>query len=83
MAKLLDLIGQRFTRLVVLERAGQCIRGNTLWHCVCDCGTIATVRQYCLRAGTIKSCGCLRRETAQKTRPSGAGKAREWRRFSL
>ena len=80
MAKLLDLIGQRFSRLVVLERAGQCIRGNTLWHCVCDCGAIATVRQYCLRAGTTKSCGCLRRETAQQT---GKAQAREWRRFSL
>lgn len=32
-------------------------------HCICDCGTLATVRMTNLRSGNTKSCGCLRAST--------------------
>lgn len=58
----LDLAGHRFGRLAVLRRAA--ISGRPAWECVCDCGTVATVRGSELRAGNTRSCGCLRREVA-------------------
>lgn len=61
MGKRIDLVGQRFHSLIVLEHAG--VRGaskstNSYWKCLCDCGTISVVSQPGLRQGRIKSCGC-------------------------
>lgn len=66
-----DLTGQRFGRLVVLgvdlQRSG---RGNTYWHCQCDCGGAASVTATGLHAGT-QSCGCLRREFVASKKTHG------------
>ncbi|MCI8374909.1 MAG: hypothetical protein HFI29_05660 [Lachnospiraceae bacterium] len=66
MSKLIDLTGQRFGRLVVLEKADSDKSGNTMWKCRCDCGTIKKVNSSKLRSGETKSCGCLRKETTAK-----------------
>lgn len=58
MGKLVDLTGQKFGRLKVLERApGQ--GRNAAWVCICDCGNRCTVLACNLRAGKTKSCGCF------------------------
>lgn len=62
MGRLIDLTGQRFGRLTVVERAGQTAAGVVVWACVCDCGTICDVQGNSLRNGRTKSCGCLRFE---------------------
>jgi hypothetical protein len=55
----LDLAGQRFGLLSVVERAGK--RGSqALWRCKCDCGAECTKTLGNLRSGHTKSCGCLR-----------------------
>ena len=60
-----DMVGERFGRLVVLCRAGSDGSGRARWRCRCDCGgEIVTLRQT-LREGDAKSCGCLRRENAR------------------
>ena len=69
MPKPLDLLAQKFGRLVVLERAQNVLRGATkrprsAWRCQCDCGTIAVVEGSNLKRGITKSCGCLSRESA-------------------
>lgn len=56
MAGLIDLTGQRFSRLVVQERAGS-RRTGLLWRCVCDCGQTTVVQGTNLRNGHTKSCG--------------------------
>lgn len=57
----LDLTGQRFGRLVVIEESGR--RGVfKLWHCICDCGNETYVTTNHLRYGDTKSCGCYNRE---------------------
>jgi hypothetical protein len=56
-----NLLGQRFNRLTVLERAGSHKR-NALWLCVCDCGKEVIVRAANLHREVTRSCGCLRRE---------------------
>jgi hypothetical protein len=63
MVKPLDLVGQRFERLVVVGRAGSTTHGKALWRCVCDCGGDTAVPSGDLRSGTTRSCGCLHRET--------------------
>lgn len=59
MTKLIDLTGQRFGKLVVLERDFSKTNG-TYWKCKCDCGTIISTRKDTLtRAKNPKqSCGC-------------------------
>ena len=55
-------IGQRFTRLVVLQRDPARSSKNAFWTCQCDCGRITSVSSPDLRQNHTKSCGCLARE---------------------
>lgn len=55
--KKLDLTGQRFGKLVVLEPAEN-IGRKTAWRCRCDCGTETVVVTGRLRDGRRVSCGC-------------------------
>lgn len=48
----IDITGQRFGRLVVLEYVG-----NSNWKTICDCGEEKIVRGSHLRYGETKSCG--------------------------
>jgi len=57
----LNLLGQRFGRLVVLRQTADRGKG-TVWECQCDCGLTLTVKAGPLRTGHTKSCGCLVRE---------------------
>ena len=54
----LNLIGQRFGKLVVLKEAE---KKNTSirWHCKCDCGKTSIPSTVNLRNGVSKSCGCV------------------------
>jgi hypothetical protein len=56
--RLIDLTGQRFGKLVVIEYAGRNERRESLWRCQCDCGNESIVRGDVLRRGTTESCGC-------------------------
>lgn len=56
------LVGYRYGRLVVVERASNDRHGETRWVCRCDCGEVAVVRRGNLRSGNTKSCGCLHRQ---------------------
>lgn len=59
-----DLTGQKFTRLLVVERDSVSSGGNMIWQCVCDCGVRVSVRAGNLVSGNTKSCGCLKKEFA-------------------
>lgn len=61
MRKAIDLTGQKFGRLVVIERCEN-LGGKTAWLCVCDCGSRHKAAGSHLKSGYIKSCGCLARE---------------------
>ena len=56
--RLIDLTGQRYGHLVVIEYAGRNERRESLWRCLCDCGKESIVRGDVLRRGTTESCGC-------------------------
>jgi hypothetical protein len=49
-----------------MERAKHPLR--IAWLCQCACGQRTIVTGDCLRGGTTKSCGCLKREEARKRR---------------
>ena len=63
--KSVDLAGQRFTRLLVLEQAPR-KNGRVQWKCRCDCGKITCVDTRDLLRGTTKSCGCYNRDRIAK-----------------
>ena len=65
MGKLKDLTGQRFGKLVVLERAPNQGR-YVCWKCKCDCGNEYITRAASLSSGRTRSCGCLYKETRPK-----------------
>jgi hypothetical protein len=54
----LDLAGQRFGRLLALERSPSA-DGRSMWLCRCDCGQQKVVRGTHLARGLIRSCNCL------------------------
>lgn len=58
MGKYMDLTGQRYGKLVVLEYAGRNVTGRPLWKCKCDCGNIHYSSTIDLRHGDTISCGC-------------------------
>lgn len=60
--KKIDLTGQTFGRLTVLEEAGRHQNGYVIWLCQCSCGEPAHVISSRLRNGTTRSCGCLLRD---------------------
>lgn len=55
---IMDLTGQRFGHLVVLEPAER-RNGRTAWRCLCDCGRETVVISSHLRSGHTASCGCM------------------------
>lgn len=60
-----DLSGNKYGRLLVLKTDEN--RHNKIHYiCKCDCGNITSVRADSLKNGSIKSCGCLAKETAAK-----------------
>lgn len=64
--KLIDLTGQRFGRLVVVERAES--KGKrTMWKCLCDCGNTKVVEAGNLKTGHTTSCGCVWQEVVPET----------------
>lgn len=69
MGKAENLLGQRFGRLVVVERGENTKSGNAQWLCKCDCGNpeLKLVVATRLKNGETRSCGCLQKEIASET----------------
>ena len=61
MGKLIDMVNQKFGRLIVKERA---LNDGTRarWLCICDCGKELVVCGKKLRTNHTRSCGCYRAE---------------------
>lgn len=72
----IDLSGQRFGRLVVLEEADLSDNRTVIWKVKCDCGVVFNALGTNLRNGTTRSCGCLRSEaTAERNRTQKRGRS--------
>jgi len=65
----IDMTGQRFGRLVCIER--DIGKGHSRWLCQCDCGARRICLSTNLRRGRTLSCGCLQQEN--RTIHNGCG----------
>ena len=59
--KFVDLTGQKFGRLTVIEISER-KKKHLYWLCRCECGNVKSVAGSGLKSGKIKSCGCLNEE---------------------
>lgn len=55
-----DVIGKRFSKLVVQSYVGIDKHGSTLFECLCDCGNTTVLPRYSLVENRTHSCGCMR-----------------------
>lgn len=70
------LIGDRFGKLIVIERSSNDSSGKSMWICKCDCGEITKpIYASNLKYGRTISCGCHRNyvlnSLAEKSRTHG------------
>lgn len=52
-----NMVGQKYERLVVLDRATNDKHNNARWRCACECGQETVVVGSLLRKGKTRSCG--------------------------
>ena len=67
MPKIIDLTGQTFSKLTVIERTERPFdkrAGGVYWLCQCECGTKKAVISTALKSGNTRSCGCLMLESS-------------------
>jgi len=74
MAALIDLVGQKFGRLLVLRFANRDKWRTSRWLCRCSCGIEKIVRGTDLTSGHTKSCGCVQKEVITKHGHRAKGK---------
>jgi hypothetical protein len=66
MGRFRDLSGERFGRLLVLQKNGYNKHHQLYWLCECDCGNRKNVLGCVLSRGDTNSCGCLAKESIAK-----------------
>lgn len=57
-----DLTGTRFGRLTAVKLSEKRSGRKTFWDCICACGKEKTIRTDSLKDGSVRSCGCLKKE---------------------
>lgn len=67
MSQRVDITGNKYHRLTVVQYVGINRNKRTLWLCQCDCGKEAIVSGVNLRRGTTRSCGCYMRDRILET----------------
>jgi hypothetical protein len=63
---MIDLIGLKFARLVVVSRVASDKSREAHWLCRCRCGKQKVIPGSRLRSGKTRSCGCFARERARE-----------------
>lgn len=67
MGRFVNLVGQKFNRLTVVERFFRTSgRKIAYFNTICECGNTKIVSSSNLQGGQVKSCGCLRKDHHKK-----------------
>lgn len=68
MPKLIDISGQKFGHLTVIQRGENSKSGHVRWICMCDCGNTKTILASAmdLKSGKTTSCGCVHKSIITK-----------------
>lgn len=61
--KRIDLSGNKYNRLTVVEYSHSDKNGNSFWKCECSCGNVGVFKGSSLKNGSTQSCGCLLTDT--------------------
>lgn len=64
--KRIDLVGQKFKRLIVEAFSHKGNDRHSHWRVKCDCGNIIIAHGSALKTGNTGSCGCLKKEIVLK-----------------
>lgn len=80
--KKIDLRGNKYGRLLVIEKAGFWDK-RTWWRCLCDCGkTTQVMYTNLVYKGNTTSCGCLRKEKrSENNRKHGLSQTKIYRAY--
>lgn len=68
-ANVKNRVGYKFGRLTVVEFVGfkqYTTQRQSLWKCLCECGSVKFCTAANIMSGTIKSCGCWNRERSSE-----------------
>ena len=57
-------VNQKIARLTLLKEIP--VGSGRKWECICECGNKVIVKERLIREGSVKSCGCLKKEYAKK-----------------
>ena len=68
-----NLTGMNFGRLTAIKISEKRSGRKTYWECKCDCGNTKVIRTDSLKDGSVKSCGCLKKEQDKLNLPKGQG----------
>ena len=62
----INIIGQKFGKLTVLEEAGKDADGSYNYLCQCECGKLKIINGVSLRTNVTTSCGCINYSIGEK-----------------
>ena len=85
----LDLVGERFGRLVVTARAEDKVyeksgKHKSQWYCDCDCGNKnRIILGSSLTSGSTQSCGCLHSEVSSETAKTKISHGKKYNTYDL
>jgi hypothetical protein len=63
-----NLSGQKFGRLTAVSPHSKSTDNHIRWLCRCECGKESVKNSNSLKCGSVKSCGCLRKDASLKRR---------------
>lgn len=72
--KRIDLTGQKFGRLTVIQFSRNSNDRQAVWKCKCECGNYVEVAAIRLKNGTTKSCGCYWKEKMHERKTIFSGR---------
>ena len=78
-SRLIDITGNNYGRLTVIEPAGKEGTGAALWKCRCECGNEIITRGASLKSGHTKSCGCYKSDIHSTHRKKNTRLYEIWR----
>lgn len=71
---MIDLTGQKYGKLTVLDATEKRFHRSVVWRCRCDCGDEREVPSQYLRNGTVTSCGLSHQKEFKPRRIWGSKK---------
>lgn len=78
----IDLTGERYGRLVVVEEAEK-MGKKRRWRCICDCGNETIVFQNDLRLNKTTSCGCYHKKVISNLMYKHGGSKKRERLYTI